>query len=125
MIEEELQQARICVEKVSPEDKQKLQTIRYTAQSDAHASLLKAAFVSSKLWSPFSVLKIGFLNNNKVERTDTKKFGTSIDPIQKDIENLDSINSVKKVVMERIQPIVNLKIQFIKHKFIYVLFLHK
>jgi hypothetical protein len=108
-----LSQARICVQKFPPEDRALLREIHYGAQSDAHASRLKAALIVKKLWPPKSTVKISFLNNKKVPRTPSSMLGPNLDPLNNQIENLSSIDTVKKVVNERIKPIVNLNIQFV------------
>jgi hypothetical protein len=109
----EIQQARICAEKFSDDDHDKIQDIRYGAQSESHGTMLKAAFITSKLWPAFSEIKIGFLSNKKVPKTKSNKFGTRVDPINDEIMSLNSVDCVKKVVTERIMPIVNLKIIFV------------
>lgn len=109
-----LSQARICVQKFPEEDQAILRTIHYGAQSDAHASRLKAALIVKKLWPPKSTVKISFLNNNKVPRTPSSELGPNVDPLNDQIADLSSIDVVKKVVNERIKPIVNLNIQFVE-----------
>lgn len=110
---ENLNQARICVEKTTKTDRKTLNKISLGAQSDTHAHRLRAALYISKLWKPFSTIKISFLDNNNVPRTESKIFGTSVDPLNDEINNLNSIEAVKKVVNERIKPLVNLNIQFV------------
>jgi hypothetical protein len=108
-----LAQARICVQKFPPEDQVAINAIHYGAQSDAHAARLKAALVVKKLWPPNSTVKISFLNNKKVPRTPSNTFGTSVDPLNDKIKDMSSIDAVKTVVKERMEPLMNLKIKYV------------
>jgi hypothetical protein len=107
-----LTQARICVEKLTPNSRTELKQVLQSATSTKHAQKLGAAFYTKKLWPMDSKIRIGFTetgNNLKV----TKTYGKNIDPIQKQIENLSAQEAVKKVVRERIIPLVDLDIDFV------------
>lgn len=81
---------------------------------------LAAAFYQSKLWDPNSTIKIKFLDENpNIPRTSKNKMSTknsAIDPLQQyffDNPTINITDAVKKIVNERIQPLVNLKFQFV------------
>ena len=81
---------------------------------------LAAAFYQSKLWDQNSTIKIKFLDENpNVPRTSKNKMSTknsAIDPLQQyffDNPTINITDAVKKIVNERIQPLVKLKFQFV------------
>lgn len=72
----------------------------------------KAIFWKDLLWEQNDTITIGFLG------TDTgiefyESIGKNVDPIEIEISNLSPINAIKKVVQERIQPLVNLNLKFV------------
>jgi hypothetical protein len=84
---------------------------------------LQAAFMKSKIWPSNTTIKIGFLKEpgDEIPRTDVeimeKKVdadGNSlkIDPLQRAVTNLSIKEAIIKVVTERLQPIVNVKLMF-------------
>jgi hypothetical protein len=74
----------------------------------------KEKFIENFIWKPKSTLKIGFLNNNDLDKSiNTTRPSGEIDPISNEILNLSSIDAVKKVVTERVIPIVDLNIIFV------------
>ena len=81
---------------------------------------LAAAFYQSKLWDPNSTIKVKFLDENPdVPRTSKNNMSTTngdIDPLQQyffDNPKINITDAVKKIVTERIQPLVSLKFEFV------------
>lgn len=81
---------------------------------------LAAAFYQSKLWDQNSTIKVKFLDENPdVPRTSKNNMSTKngdIDPLQQfffDNPTINITDAVKKIVNERIQPLVNLKFEFV------------
>jgi hypothetical protein len=82
-------------------------------QNEINNSAQKAIFVKKFIWDQNTIITIGFLNDGiGIERKDfdNKK---DIDPLEDKILNLTPKQAVQKVVQERIQPLVNLKLQFV------------
>jgi hypothetical protein len=82
-----------------------------TGNQTSSRSTQKAIFEKDLLWKQNATIKIGFLG------TDTgiefvKKI-KNVDPIE--ISNLSAINAIKKVVQERIKPLVNLNLMFVNN----------
>lgn len=103
---------RICVEKILPEHKDHYDTIK-------NDDKLSAAFWGSKLWPQNSTVTIGFLDNptSANQRTPVEameKIGRNIDPLQKVLAKTPLKDAVKTVVKKRIQPLVNLKLEFVE-----------
>jgi hypothetical protein len=83
---------------------------------------MRAAFMKNKIWPAFTKIKIGFYGDGEhIPRTDIgimeKKVdsdGNSLkmDPLQKVVEEMKIVDSIIKIVTERIQPVVNLKLEF-------------
>jgi len=115
-----LGQLKICCQKILDKDKYNYTLIEKTKQthSDIHYKKLKAAFYAEKLWPKNSVITIGFLNQpTNIIRTDyfNSDVYNKLDPLQYkfDKEETSIIDAIKIIVMERIQPIVNLKFKFL------------
>jgi hypothetical protein len=78
------------------------------------ASTQKAIFAKDLLWKQNATIKIGFLGTDSgIEFV--KSTAKNVDPIEIEISNLTPINAIKKVVNERIQPLVNLKLIFVNN----------
>lgn len=123
----EIAQQRICIEKVIDSDTREYYEMR-NASSKQDFQKLKAAFLRKKLWPSEATIKIFFMESgNNVPRTPLYQIKNSrnkkgkllkIDPLQTCCvtpikgKRLSTIESVKKIVMERIQPIVGLKLEF-------------
>ena len=117
------QPLRICVEKMSKEDTEHLKHLQSMSKSGKNFSKLSAAFYTSKLWPNNSTITVGFLEEpSKISRTsiavlkserDASGNSLKIDPLQYEIDKLDIKTAIKKIVNERINPIVNLKYTFI------------
>lgn len=125
-----LSQQRICVEKVKESDAKELFEMRQQPRKSKQYEKLKAAFLTKKLWPRGSTIKIAFLEDgNNVPRTpllqiegsrDDEGQPLKMDPLQTSItpknrneKELSTIEGVKKIVAERIQPIAGLNIVFV------------
>lgn len=83
---------------------------------------MRAAFMKNKIWPAFTKIKIGFYGDGEhIPRTDIgimeKKVDSDgkslkIDPLQKTVEDMKIVDSIIKIVTERLQPLVNLKLEF-------------
>ena len=114
---------KICVEKPTDEDMIHLNHIKKMSKSHQHYIKLQAAFYTAKLWPNNSTITVGFLEKpDKIHRStiieleanrDSSGHSLKIDPLQYTIDKVDVITAIKKIVNERINPIVNLKYIFI------------
>lgn len=81
--------------------------------NEINNSAQKAIFITKFLWNQNTSLTIGFFNDSsEIERKDSSG-QKDIDPLQDVISNLTPKQAVQRVVQERIQPLVNLKLQFV------------
>lgn len=119
-------QQRICVEKILPMHQEHLEKLKEKSQSAHHFKKLRAAFLIEKLWPPGANITIGFLEDGTgVPRTSTSRIEQTvdqegnklkIDPLQKSIDNMTDIKeAVRKIVRERIIPLVGLNIKFVEN----------
>lgn len=83
-------------------------------------SHLAAAFYSEKIWDKNSTIKIKFLDENPdIPRTPISSMNTTngpIDPLQQEFSdntNIKITDAIKRIVNERIQPLVSLKFEFV------------
>lgn len=98
---------KICTQKILNRD--------YKYQKKINDNL-RASFYTEKKWKEGETITIGFFgyrnpNLRFTPLTYINKYPH--DPIEQEIVNLKPQDAVKKVVLERIQPIVNLNLQFI------------
>jgi hypothetical protein len=103
-----LNNLRICVQKFLPEH-------RHIIDQVYNSNKVAAAFYKNKLWEPQSEIFIVFLDDGKNIPRNT--VSGDVDPLQTYFEKNQNITipeAVKKIVMERIQPLVNLKFTFIE-----------
>ena len=103
-----LNNLQICVQKFLDEDRH---IINHVHNSDE----VSAAFYKNKLWPSQSELFIVFLDDGKNIQRNT--VSGNVDPLQTYFEknpNIPIPEAIKKIVMERIQPLVNLKFTFIE-----------
>ena len=123
-----LSQLRICVQKPLPHEEEELKKIQNISNSGYHFQKLRAAFFTKKLWKNNSIIKISFnpSSNKKksvhwtplaVLESQRNNDGSTIklDPIEYEIRKLSPEEAVKKIVKERIEPIVNLKFEFVEN----------
>ena len=119
-----MQPLKMCVEKSTKHDLNHLQELKNISTSSNQYDKLSAAFYTAKLWPNNSTITVGFLEEPpaNLERTslsdlknkrDVNGNALEIDPLQYDIDKLDIISAVKKIVNDRINPIVNLKFIFV------------
>lgn len=108
-----ISQTKICVQKILPHHQKHLDNIFRDAHSPEHAQKLQAAFFTSKLWPKDSKIRIGFIGTGSgVQKTNMSGL-QNVDPLQDKVTNLSVVDAVKKVVTERIIPLVDLDISFV------------
>ena len=103
-----LNNLKICVQKFLPEH-------RHIIDQVHDSKKVAAAFYKNKLWAPQSEIFIVFLDDGKNIPRNT--VSGDVDPLQTYFEKNQNISipeAVKKIVTERIQPLVNLKFTFIE-----------
>jgi hypothetical protein len=138
MIEEDndekvIKGVKMCAERMSQQHSDSLVKLNNMSKTETETETegrLRAAFLKKNIWSQNKRIRIAFLESaSYIERTSTEVLkgnvdlnGVSlkIDPMQDEIDKLFSENkkykiedAIKKVVMERLQPIVNLKFEFV------------
>lgn len=113
---------KICSQKLLPHHQNELNDIHSSGKSSVHIEKLQAAFFIKKIWPKGSHIKIGFLGDSpdrKIQKSiipDSK----DLDPLQKEFQedfqknpsDFSIINAIKRIVRERIIPLVNLHISF-------------
>ena len=110
-----ISQTRICVQQILPHDKDEFNFIHNSEHSPELEKRLKASFFTKKLWPKESKIRIGFLGNgNNVPRTNLSG-EKNVDPLQNKVENMSVKEAVKKIVNERIKPLVDLDINFVEN----------
>ena len=101
---------RICVAK---------KTVHIKKANSLKTNVLKAAFMKKYLWEIGSTIRIYFMNKPVgIERksyNDLKREvnANNIDPLQKEVDKMTIINSVKKIITERYAKFLNLKFIFV------------
>lgn len=109
----------MCVEKTfTKKFSVKEQPIASRKYSPQHA-----AFVSDKLWPPGTTIKVAFMSDGEgVSRTSSQRIlniaddsGNKLkpDPLQRKVDGMSIQEAVRKIVSERIVPIVGIKIVFV------------
>jgi len=87
---------------------------------------MRAAFMKNKLWKNGSTIHIYFMEEppEDLPRTSAKKIKNikdeegnllEIDPLQLEVANMPIIDSIKKILKERIEPIVNIKFNYVNN----------
>lgn len=79
----------------------------------------KAIFLKKYLWNKYTTITIAFLEDgDNIERKQINNDEKNVDPLQFEIQNSHFTTQyiVKMVVKERIQPLVNLDLQFVDDK---------
>lgn len=111
-----LKNLRICAQKILPHHINQVSNLH---KSDSpHAGKLLAAFWSQKVWPAGKKITIGFLNDGEnIKRTSTNQLKNRgegfLDPLQEQIDKMSTKEAIKKIVRERIEPLVNLKLEFV------------
>ena len=73
---------------------------------------IRAGFYIEKLWKQNSDITISFVGDpSRISLSTTDQ---TEDPLQNQIQNMNRKDAIKKIVMERIQPLVNLKFSFLQ-----------
>ena len=113
---------KICSQKLLPHHQSELNDIHSSGKSPDHIEKLQAAFFVKKLWPKGSYIKIGFLGDppDKKITKNIIPYSKDLDPLQKEFQedfqknatDFSIINSIKRIVTERIIPLVNLNISF-------------
>lgn len=120
-------QARICVEKIPMAHQQKMQQAKQAGSSPAHMARLRAAFLKDNIWPAGARVTICFINGKSnagngsappLEWTPLaalRQSGRPLDPLETKLrdQGLTPQEVVKKVVKERIIPLVGLRIAFV------------
>jgi hypothetical protein len=123
---ENLTGIKCCIEKPTEEEESAITHITENSNSDTHNKHIRAAFFKSKIWPSNSTITIQFLEsdnghssqpmytplNSLESRVDKNNVKMPLDPLEKSIRDLSPINFVKKIITDRIQPMVNLKFRF-------------
>ena len=99
---------KMCATKIHSDFKQ---TEGPKTQAPA-TGMLRAAFYREKLWPKGSEITISFVGDpSRIKISDTSD--ETEDPLESQIKNMDFKEAIKKIVMDRIQPLVNLKFVFV------------
>lgn len=114
----DIREAKICTQKFLLHHQYELNNINRSDLSSQHKQRLRAAFITKKLWPKGSKIRIGFLDTGKqITKTpieELKANGDSkIDPLQNEVGQMSVQQMIRKIVRERIQPLVNLDIDFV------------
>jgi len=110
---EPLSETKICVQKILPHHADEFNDIHSSGHPEDHVKKLQAAFFTKKLWNEGSKITIAFLGTgDAIKRTDLSK-AKDIDPLQNEVTPLSVQDAVKKIVKERIEPLVNLDFLFV------------
>lgn len=110
---------RMCKEVFLKKDADEFKDIHSLHHTNPTFGKLRAAFFTKKIWPSNSKINIAFLDKGDQIINTPYSSSDSIDPLQKKIDeefksgNLSIIEAVKKVVNERIIPLVNLDIKFV------------
>lgn len=121
-----LTQLRICLEKPLLDEEHVMKVLGDTTNSDDHFKKARAAFLTQKIWASDSNITISFVSSpNTIKNVDwtpipvlkgiknSDESSVVLDPIEDEIRKLSPIEAVKKVVRERIQPLVGLRFKFV------------
>jgi len=110
---------RACIQKIPAAHQLEFNNIHSTDHSESDRKILKAAFFAKKLWPKNTTLYIYFMEDaNKINRTSMELMNETVDnthkldPLQETVNNMDIKEAIKKIVSERIDPIVSVKLSF-------------
>ena len=110
-----LSETKICVQKILDIHKSEFESIYSSGQEDhMNQKKLQAAFFTKKLWPSGSKISVGFLGTGESIKRTNLSTSKDVDPLQKDVMSLSVQEAIKKIVNERIQPLVNLEFSFIE-----------
>ena len=109
-MQKDITESKICVQKLLSHHQTEFNEIH---SSGKDTQKLQAAFFTKKIWPKGSKITIGFLDNgDNIERNNLSN-SNNLDPLQNEVDKLSIQEAVKKVVTERIKPLVNLDISFV------------
>jgi hypothetical protein len=100
---------KICVQMPLPEDIHTIKTLENDSSSHA-----RAAFFKSKLWKKNDTIRIKFVDNRTIVEWTDLNILEYADPLETEVRKLTPKEAVKKVVTERLIPIVGLNIFFVE-----------
>jgi len=106
---------KICIQQILPNHQDEF-NFCVNQQNHDDSKKLQAAFFTKKLWPSGSKIKVGFLSTGDlITRTNMSEItkGKDLDPLQNQVMSLSIQDAIKKIVKERIQPLVNLDISFV------------
>ena len=106
----DITESKICVQKILPHHQTEFNEIH---SSGKDTQKLQAAFFTKKIWPKGSKITIGFLDNGDNIQRNNLSNSNNLDPLQNEVDQLSVQEAVKKVVTERIKPLVNLDISFV------------
>ena len=94
----------------------------YPNESEIDKTKLKAAFLKDVLWPQYQDITVGFIGDGQNIQIVDKSTSKDADPLDKELTNLLRSNpraisvkeAIKRIVRERIEPLVNLKFNFIE-----------
>jgi hypothetical protein len=114
-------QERICVEKPLPDEEKLISELNSRGKGSDRISKLRAAFYTSKLWPRDATIRIKFINSQNVAPSKwtplpwLEQSGVPLDPLEnEETRSMSHEEAVKKIVNERIVPIVGLNILFVQ-----------
>ena len=112
-MEKDITETKICVQKILPYHQTEFNEIHSSGKDPEHIAKLQAAFFTKKIWPKGSKITIGFLDNGDNIQRNNLSNSNNLDPLQNEVDQLSVQEAVKKVVTERIKPLVNLDISFV------------
>ena len=112
-MQKDITETKICVQKLLSHHQTELNEIHSSGKDPEHIQKLQAAFFTKKIWPKGSKIIIGFLDNGDNVQRNNLSNSNSLDPLQNEVDKLSIKEAVKKVVIERIKPLVNLDISFV------------
>jgi hypothetical protein len=115
---QDIQETRICVQQILPMHHQELQKLKSSGFSQHQVDRLSASFWTKKVWPKGARITIGFLDTGKqIPKTSTSQLTTigngKLDPLQNQVDNMEIQQMIKKIVRERLEPLVNLRLEFV------------
>ena len=104
----------ICIEMLLPQD------IALLSGATLNPNIQRAAFYTSKKWTPGTTITISFISSpppnivrNNASQIQYSNPNLVIDPLQAIVDTMDVESAVKLIVAKRIQPCVNLNFVFV------------
>jgi len=120
-----LKNLRMCIQKQTTRNLKQLQHIeRSLKYSSTELGKSKAAFYSSKVWVPGSIIRIKFLHNpppnlprtklaSITGLTDAAGKAIEVDPLQETVDKMEIIDAIQLIVYERLQSYTGINLLFV------------